>query len=161
MRIVEHTPERLRLRYRPLKARIFFSAMAALFVAMAWFARHDAPGISLAFLLVIAILLLGVWLTWVDCVVEFERATNSVTVTTRGMRASRSEVHRLSDIREVVLEHAGRRAGDRGPVMRRPVLAMRKKGVQVPLSPAYKAGRAAEVVQAAVIAWLGPSPRRD
>jgi hypothetical protein len=52
MQIIEHTHNRLVLEHRERWGPLVLGAFAVIMGTMAWFARHDAPGIAIGLLLI-------------------------------------------------------------------------------------------------------------
>jgi hypothetical protein len=157
MRIVEHTPERLRLEYHPRWQQWFFAIGAVLFVAMAWFARRDGLGLSAGLLLVAALLGLGLLLVMGRSTAEFSRATQRVTIAFRSPFQRTAQELRLSEIDQAIVQSFGpdTMTSKGGATTRRPALALRRRQQpSVPLTPVYRTGRSAARAVEAVNRWL-------
>jgi hypothetical protein len=162
MRISTNTPELLLLQYRPVWAPLFFGLFALLFIVMAWSARTDAPGISLAMLLPAAMLLLGVWMSFINCTAEFSATVRVVTIRERGLFRSATRTVRIDCIRDVFADSSGSQnshTGERTRRAYRPALTVRGEQRSVPLSPVYRTGDSARQVVAVVETWLTQARR--
>jgi hypothetical protein len=158
MRALVNTPDQLLLSDQSLGAPIFFGVLAILFTLMAWFARTNAPGISLGMLLIVALLVLGVVASLGHSTADFSRSAGQVTIRTSGPFGRPAETIRLGVIREAYAHFGGKGTTGSGLPSRggyRPSLLLRTAERSLPLSLSHGKRSSADETVRIVNEWLG------
>jgi hypothetical protein len=157
MQILLNSPDQLILQQRHIWAALIVGAFAILMALMAWFARRNAPAISLG-LLVIALMLGAVALgTFSYETVEFTRAEGQMVIRSLHPLRRTPKTVPLHEIHEAVAESRGgtqSEIGYKGHRATRPALARRGNAPSVLLAPIYADPEETIVLVKTINDWL-------
>lgn len=161
MKIVQNTSETLILRHRRVIRPWITGVFILLFLAMAWFAYSDAPGITYGFILIAAMLTLA--LCFFDLPrsdVVFSRKAGTVTIRHSVLGRGTPQVIKFSAIRRAFASIAGptQQSGTTtNGGQKCPMLELRD-GKRVPLSVISTYHTSQDLAVQAVNSWLGRKP---
>lgn len=163
MRIIEDTPERLTLEFRPWVLGSVLIAVILLMVGVGWANLPTDPALAVGML--VGVLIIGlVFVALVRRVlVIFDREAQAVVLRSRSLLRQSETTLPLSEIRQASVEthirRSSRSRARRAALNRthRPVLETRTG--RVPLTQIYSGGTGAAEIVTAVNAWLGVPSR--
>jgi hypothetical protein len=157
MNILADSPDQLVLQQRLVWIAVGFAVLTAPMAVMAWFARQNAPAISLVLLVIALMLAAGALGTFCDETVDFSRSDWQVVIRSRHPLRRTPKVIPLREIREAVPQSRGRTSSQIGyRIVRvtRPALARRGSTEVIPLALVYAKPEQTLRIVETINAWL-------